>query len=126
MEQLQINGGLIYRLKDGANCDEINVTMVDGSRADDMRAAGARRVLACFNACAGIDTDVLEVTHGLDAIYSDIIKQRDDLLAALKVSRGVLAEWNGCCTEDVAATFSCDDELSVIDAAIAKAEGRAE
>lgn len=29
-----VSGGLLYRLKDGTNCDEINVTMAGGSRDD--------------------------------------------------------------------------------------------
>lgn len=44
--------------------------------------------MACVNACAGIDTETLEkysVQQGL-MIYltSDLVKQRDELLAALK------------------------------------------
>lgn len=42
------SGGLLYRLTDGPhpeNCDEINVTMVDGSRDDKPRAARAQMLL---------------------------------------------------------------------------------
>lgn len=49
-----------------------------------------------------------------------VIDQRDELLAALKVARNVINEWNQACTEDVAATFYADDELAFIDAAIEK------
>lgn len=47
------------------------------------------RLRACKSACEGIDTEVLEVTHGLDAIYSDIQRRRDLLLAAMKKLSGM-------------------------------------
>lgn len=61
-QPLQIVDSLIYRISDadGINTDEINVTMWGASRNLSVRAEGARRVLACVNACAGIDTDELE------------------------------------------------------------------
>ena len=40
------DGGLLYRLNEhDNNCDEINITMVDGSREMDARAAAAVRLL---------------------------------------------------------------------------------
>lgn len=101
MEQLQIDGGLIYSLKNGANHDEINVTMVDGSRSNDMREAGARRVLACVNACAGMEKPEEHIQHIESAsafhykqamkngeIASKYKSERDELLAALKAMVG--------------------------------------
>lgn len=42
-----LDRGLIYRLNDqGANCDEINVTMAHGSRSNDARYAAASQLLA--------------------------------------------------------------------------------
>lgn len=42
-----IDGSLVYRLNDiGVNCDEINVTMADGSRKEGPRAARAQAILA--------------------------------------------------------------------------------
>lgn len=41
--------------------------------------ANTRRIVACVNACAGIETPVLEVTHGLNEIYDDIIAERNNL-----------------------------------------------
>lgn len=41
-----VSGGLIYRLRDGVNCDEINVAMVDGSRDTDHRHGKANALLA--------------------------------------------------------------------------------
>lgn len=46
--------------------------------------ANASRIVACVNACEGIDTEVLEITHGLDAIYNQKKQERDELLAALQ------------------------------------------
>lgn len=41
----------------------------------------ARRLVACWNACVGIETDVLEVTPSLEDVWNDVTKQRDELLA---------------------------------------------
>jgi len=40
--------------------------------------ANARRLVACWNACAGIETDVLEVTPSLEDVWNDVTKQRDE------------------------------------------------
>lgn len=52
----------------------------------------ARRLAACWNACDGISTEHLE-RHGLPDFaqkISDLVAQRDELLAALKDVRGDL------------------------------------
>lgn len=53
-----------------------------------MREANACRIVACVNACAEIDTEVLEKHAGQQGLMiylmSDLVKQRDELLAALK------------------------------------------
>ena len=96
-EPLQIEDSLIYRLTDrgGINADEINVTMWNCSRDLDKRAEGARRVLACVDACTQITTEELESipsTGGMLGPRADvarIAKQRDELLAAAKNLRDV-------------------------------------
>jgi len=40
-----------------------------------------------IDACAGIPTEALEVTHGLDDIYNDIIRERD-----VEMAKRVIAE----------------------------------
>jgi len=64
-----------------------------------VNAAYARRIAACFNACSGISTDMLEIegTGGLlhiaEATFPErmtvnhLEQQRDDLLFALKAIR---------------------------------------
>lgn len=69
----------------------------------------SRRIDACLDACHGIETDVLEVTHGLDAIYNDIQQERNDLLKALKTLSGIRL---GMVAD------------GIVDKAIAKSEGR--
>ena len=50
--------------------------------------ANARRITACVNACAGIDTELLEIIADNDKTLAGVIanveKQRDELLAALE------------------------------------------
>lgn len=49
--------------------------------------ANARRIVACVNACAGIETDVLEAFNGTVPAVLEFYKltnQRDELLAALE------------------------------------------
>lgn len=51
--------------------------------------ANARRVVACVNACTGVDTGALEKMPGsfgdlLSLEFTDVVSQRDTLLAALR------------------------------------------
>ena len=54
----------------------------------DTDEANARRITACVNACAGIDTELLEIIADNDKTLAGVIanveKQRDELLAALE------------------------------------------
>lgn len=54
----------------------------------DEDVANARRITACVNACAGIDTELLEIIEDNDKTLAGVIanveKQRDELLAALE------------------------------------------
>ena len=50
----------------------------------DCKPEDARRIVACVNACAGLSTQCLEETGGGVEHYIAVIKQRDDLLAALE------------------------------------------
>jgi hypothetical protein len=93
-QPLQIVDSLVYRLRDGENVDEINVTMWEGRRLSINREEGARRVKACMNACAGFETDALEQLPANETILSRLQewqlncmnaeRQRDELLAICK------------------------------------------
>ena len=50
----------------------------------DCKPEDARRIVACVNACAGLSTQCLEETGGGVEHYIAVIKQRDELLAALE------------------------------------------
>lgn len=64
--------------------------------ANTITEANARRIVACVNACAEIDTEVLEKHAGQQGLMiylmSDLVKQRDELLAALKEARLFIPE----------------------------------
>ncbi len=58
----------------------------DTSRSYAEDEANARRIVACVNACQGLDTGDLEATGLVSAVgyqLLDLTKQRDTLLAAL-------------------------------------------
>lgn len=57
----------------------------------DCKPEDARRIVACVNACAGLSTQCLEETGGGVEHYIAVIKQRDELLAALE---RMLGEFN--------------------------------
>lgn len=74
----------------------IAVTLLGTSLIENQ--ANARRIVACVNACAGIDTEVLEKHAGQQGLMiylmSDLVKQRDELLAAAKNLRDVRGRYN--------------------------------
>ena len=68
--------------------------------------ANARRIVACINACAGLDTEKLEQQNSdggfpMWMFVRDVVAQRDELLAALEA---LLEEVAGCyCTTEAEA-----------------------
>ena len=57
--------------------------------------ANERRVVACVNACEGIETDELNAYRVVSAKeYREIERQRDDLLAAAEKAAQVLKEYH--------------------------------
>lgn len=57
--------------------------------SDGKHEANARRIVACVNACKGAPTALLERSSEVippDAPYSAIVKQRDELAAALRMA----------------------------------------
>jgi len=96
--------------------------------------ANARRIVACVNACAGIDTDTLEgefknlgseyvqvvqLLEVSDKRAESIIKQRDELLEALVLAEKALAH----CKPDVGYSSKHTAASIAINRAIPKAKG---
>lgn len=83
----------------------------------DSWEANARRLVACWNACDGIDTEYLEGDDSLPHYARRLMAQRDELLAALeKIAGFTLSQFMG--PHDMA--LEC---VTVACAAIAKVEG---
>lgn len=91
----------------------------------DISEANARRIAACWNACEGIDTGMLENITTLgdtlacrfrmrDKVERDLQAQRDELLTALQLI--LSADYRG---------YGIDYIKGCANAAIAKAEGGA-
>lgn len=55
----------------------------------ERKAADARRIVACVNACAGIRTAELEFQQDLGSKYLELKQQRDELVAALRTIRSM-------------------------------------
>jgi hypothetical protein len=92
---------------------------------DAESTANMRRLVACWNACNGLSTDELERLGTMDqarvqleVIRCEAIKQRDELLEAL---RGVLKheKWHAAMADEV--TPAARAAIKKADAAIAKA-----
>lgn len=116
----------------------------------DISEANARRIAACWNACEGIDTGMLENITTLgdtlasrfmmrDKVERDLSAQRDELLEALLVAHKRITEdrasyvWgaelpDGSMDAKDAAILheAYDSKLAQIEAAIAKATGQEE
>jgi hypothetical protein len=84
----------------------------------------ARRIVACVNACAGIDTEYLEAMRNTTILknsegkYKELLQQRDELLAALK---GLIEFAEPYFDKD---GFGYVGKLETAKKCIAKAEGR--
>lgn len=63
---------------------------------EEMCRANARRIVACVNACAGIETPTLEglSLRKMADDYRSAMRQRNELLAALKATRVTLERAN--------------------------------
>ncbi len=73
----------------GVEAGKWGVAICADAPGDGTSEANARRIVACVNACAGIPTDDLErcpsggLFHLAD-MANEVVKQRDELLAALE------------------------------------------
>lgn len=89
--------------------------LANGEQTSERQIANFRRLAACWNACDGIDTELLDpkILGNQIAAKMGLIEQRDDLLEAAEKAL------NECC--DLIATPAGD----ALRAAIAKATGGA-
>ena len=99
---------------------KINSPWVEDAWEGDAEAvANMRRLVACWNACEGIDTEYLEGDESLPHYARRLMTQRDELLASLeKIAGFTLSQFMG--PHDIAlecVTVACD--------AIAKVKGGA-
>lgn len=82
---------------------------------EDTDEANARRLVACWNACEGIDTEYLEGDESLPHYARRLMTQRDELLAALeKIAGFTLSQFMG--PHDMAlecVTVACDSIAKV-------------
>lgn len=125
---------------DGPNGEPVAVCYCNDESGDDAKE-NARRIVACVNACAGIQTEQLESVIGKLAISSsismwqsycdkkmqleDAIEQRDTLLAALEKTRKGLSGglWDYGPGQDE--HDKCNHLIAEIDAAIASVKEQA-
>lgn len=89
--------------------------------------SNTRRLVACWNACEGISTEILEesvVKPTLSDHTDAIAAQRDELLAALE---GMLDRYVSLANSGDAGNWDCEEEDEVIAArqAIANVKGEA-
>ena len=91
----------------------------------DEQKANARRIVACVNACAGIDTELLEIIEDNDKTLAGVIanveKQRDELLAAIEaiaINSEECLDFDEC----TAMLVSIDDYHKLMEA-VARAKG---
>ena len=104
-----------------------------GSEDDDTAIPDARRIVACVNACKGVDTDLLEAgeldkpTMLVMQENKDLKRRCDELLAALE---GLLADMHlrakldGDVDSDGCVVLNCGSSvLHAAHSAIAKAKG---
>lgn len=102
--------------------------------AESVAEANARRIVACVNACAGLDTAQLELSleYGVTVLdeLGRVKAQRDELLAVLEgVLPWVVTQEVAChglkCREPVCMSCSSDSEEAAEKATYAYEEARA-
>lgn len=75
-----IDGSLLYRLENGRNCDEINVTMIGGSRDDFLRHCAATKLKSLIEADYFDQSAAQVPSIDRDNDISDVLKEaRRDL-----------------------------------------------
>lgn len=106
---------------DGRTEEIIELTNADHSETGGYAAteANARRIVACVNACAGIETSILQAVDKGELLrtarirLAETIRQRDELAALMRKARDAMSDLNQ--SEEDDGTL-----LAEIDAALAK------
>jgi hypothetical protein len=70
--------------------DKLNAGYMIADCHGPEKELNAKRIIACVNACAGIDTEIIARN---DNKVSILLNQRDDLLAVLNSISISIAEW---------------------------------
>ena len=114
--EARIGGGMLQEIAACGPCQ-------DGTEQQD---ENARRIVACVNACAGVDTDLLEAGE-LDKPTMLVIQENkdlkhrcDELLAALEDAVETIEWINGCTSP---AVDEIEKAIREGNSAIAKAKG---
>jgi hypothetical protein len=100
------------------NKNSMPVAWMTGQMMLKEKQANARRLVACWNACEGLETDQIDlIADSFEAMKA----QRDELLAALKTINSRLLE---CAANPVFVNEAYDSFYQeIVNAAIATAEG---
>lgn len=108
--------------------EKLGIAVTIPQYSDEEAKANARRIVACVNACKGLDTEGLERNGLVSAVGYELIgltKQRDELLAAANAVMEWWEEHQYDCDGDCN-RYSDDPEFVVLAReAIAKAKGGA-
>lgn len=96
-EPWSIDGGIVYFSIIGADGNLIADTGLSSCQGDmALGEINARRIVACVNACRGVDNNQLMVTSVSGAILMlrEAEQQRDELLEALNKITSTVHDWS--------------------------------
>ena len=88
--------------------EKLGVTLAFPQYPDTKAEETSRRIVACVNACEGISTENLEYNLPVKELaqqYNKVIRQRDELLAALeRIASTEIADalWDALCMKHTA------------------------
>lgn len=123
---IQASGGKDFYFVSGKHSDGgvIDVCHVGNGPSGE---ANARRLVACWNACDGIDTDLLEEKADLAAAgvtaFMELKQTNEMLLEALKEAADSIESWGEYVSDYFKHKHGIYDDVSKARAAIARAEG---
>lgn len=99
-------------IEEGTDGRWLMTLLHNGHDVGERQTANLRRVVACWNACEGIDTELLEQKILGDQIAAkmSLIDQRDELLEALKTAKWML-ERDYIDDQKMAVINKCDEAI---------------
>lgn len=108
----------------GAQCLRADTVKPEPMHAEQL-STNATRLVACWNACDGIDTDLLEgfSPRFLATLPDRHLEQRSELLNALKACKKAMAAAIEALAINEEAAALCEQAEGIADAAINKATG---